>query len=429
MDIKLHPQLVNRHFKPAFRNEMRYQIYYGGSSSSKSYSIFTFAPLWAMEGRSLLVIRANDAHITKSVWNEIMKSIRRSNLMRYFSINKSERTIVSKINDGCIMFVGASDPERLKSINPVKGKAFDTIICEEATELNTEQFNQISLRQRGKCPFKKRIIMLFNPIMKTHWLYDRFFKVFENEIDHNRMEFEISKDNVYINKSTYLSNKHLDQEEIDTIESMKTISPYHYDVYALGKFGVLGDLVLDHWKSCTINDIPKNLEVRCGVDSGYSDAQTFTLSFYDKRSNSIYVVDELSFHKLSDLSIFSDSVKSILRKWNLNERTLITADSSDPRTADVLRSLGLNIRGAIKGSGSKFAGIMWMKLQKIFVLESCKELQESLRMYTWKKTKDGNSTDETNHEGSDLIDSIRYAFENDMRNQRTTLGSNKNLLR
>lgn len=425
MDIKLHPNLVNKHFKKAFRNEYRYQIYYGGSSSSKSYSIFTFAPLWALEGRSLLVIRANDSHITKSVWNEIIKSINRSNLNKFFSVNKSERTITSKIGDGCIMFCGVSDPERIKSINPTKGKAFDTIILEEATELTPDQFNQVTLRQRGKCPFKKRILMLFNPILKTHWLYERFFINFEDILDHDSMEFELTKDNVYINKSTYKSNIHLDQEEIDTIESYKTISPYYYDVYARGKFGVLGDVIFDVWKEFNnTTDIPSGSVPRLGVDFGFHDALTFTISFWNKSLKTLYIVDELSYVKLSDMSVFAKAVKEKLIKWNLPINTIIAADSSAPREADLLRKEGLRIQRAIKGAGSKFAGIMFLKGCRISVLDSCKGIKESMRQYVWKKTKDGISTNETQHDGSDLLDAVRYSMENDMRNTKSPFSIN-----
>ena len=90
MKLRINPNLVNTHFKGALHNDVRYQIYFGGSSSSKSFSLFSFVPIWCLEGRSILIIRSNDAHITRSVWSETIKAISRLKLTKYFNINKSE---------------------------------------------------------------------------------------------------------------------------------------------------------------------------------------------------------------------------------------------------------------------------------------------------------------------------------------------------
>jgi phage terminase large subunit len=191
----------------------------------------------------------------------------------------------------------------------------------------------------------------------------------------------------------------------------------------------LGDLVFDNWIEIPRESIPSRLQIRCGVDFGYHDALTFTISFLDKQKNELYIVDGLSFTKLNDLKIFADSVKDKLEYWGLSSHQLITGDNSDPRSSDILRGHGLNMNRAIKGSGSKFAGLMFMKSLKIFVNKDFLSFKESMRIYTWKKSKDGISTDDTNHEGSDYIDSVRYALENDMRNNKSEFGRNNSILR
>ena len=57
------------------------------------------------------------------------------------------------------------------------------------------------------------------------------------------------------------------------------------------------------------------------------------------------------------------------------------------------------------------------KLREIFVNKDFTSFKESMRIYTWKKDKSGISTDETNHEGSDQIDGVRYSLESEMRNK------------
>lgn len=428
-NITINHKIFTPKFRKAYNDNTRYQLYFGGSSSGKSFAIMTMAALWAMEGKAILIIRANDVHIGKSVYSEITKAISRLKLKKYFIINKTDRTITSKISSGSIQFSGVQDVERLKSITPVTNTSFDTIICEESTELNESQFNQILLRQRGVSKFKKKIILLFNPVMRNSWIFNRFFKDHESLINWDDLSFEYRANDLLINKSTYKDNPYLGQEEIDTIESMKDISPYHFQVYGLGLFGVLGDIIFPNWEEVQSNLINKKLEPRCGIDFGYSDAITFTISFYNRTTRELIVADGLSYTKLSDLEFFAERVKEKLLLWGLSERQLITGDSSDPRSADVLRTFGLNMSGAIKGAGSKFAGIMFMKTLKLIVNKDFIQYKESLRQYTWKKNSAGDSVDETNHEGSDLIDSVRYALENDMRNQRTTTGRNNKILR
>ena len=237
MNINFDQRLINKKFRSISTRDTRTQIYFGGAGSSKSFSVFTYSVIWALQGKSILCIRHNDAHITRSIWSEVTKAITRLKLSRFFSINKSDRSISCKISNGCIMFSGIMDSEKIKSATPLQGTAFDTIIVEEASELNESQLNQLYLRQRGTTKFKKTLIMLLNPIFKSHFIYDRFFKQFESDFDLNDLNLHIDTKDLFIERSTYRDNVYLADEDIATIESMKEISPYHYDVYGNGLWG------------------------------------------------------------------------------------------------------------------------------------------------------------------------------------------------
>lgn len=62
---------------------------------------------------------------------------------------------------------------------------------EEATELLESDFNELADRLRTDYPTYKQIILSFNPISKSHWLYKRFF------------ENDDLKNDTSIHKSTY----------------------------------------------------------------------------------------------------------------------------------------------------------------------------------------------------------------------------------
>jgi phage terminase large subunit len=62
-----------------------------------------------------------------------------------------------------------------------KGKILKVIIfpdfwIEEATELEEEDFQQLTLRLRGLTDSYKQITLTFNPVTKDHWIYTKFFE-------------------------------------------------------------------------------------------------------------------------------------------------------------------------------------------------------------------------------------------------------------
>jgi len=418
MEIKMNPLMFDEIYLPLFDSKKDYNIVYGGAGSGKSYAIGIYMVMWALQGRAILSTISFATRIKDSTWAECIGAINRFHLQEYFTILLSARTIISNVSTGQIKFMGLDDVTKLRSIRPLNKMAFDDIICEEATDLHEDTFNLLLTRQRGESNFLKRVWLVFNPVYLSHWIYQRFFKNREHLQDYSQNEFTIDDDDTLIVKTTYRNNKGMDEQSIKRLTDAGANDIYYRDVYLDGNFGVLGDLIFPNWSEVTIENIPKNLQIKCGIDYGYSDALTFTISMYDKQKREIYILDGLSYTKLSDLKIFADAVKHMLAHWGLNEKQLICGDSSDPRSGDVLKGFGLNVRGAIKGAGSKFAGLMFLKTHKIFILESFFKFKESMRIYTWKKNKDGSSTDETNHQGSDLIDSVRYALESEMRNYK-----------
>lgn len=430
-NLRINRNIINKRFRGVFTNDCRYQLYFGGSSSSKSYSVWTVAVMNILEGRSILAIRENDAHIKKSIFNEINKVINRHNLNEYFKINQTDKSIQSKISCGCLMTSGVKDVEKLKSVTPMVSNAFDTVIMEEATELSVFQFNQILLRQRGRTKFPKRAIMLFNPILRSHWIYKRFFEPLEElgyDFNNGRECLEYTDGELYIHKSTYEDNAYLEPEEIKTLEDMAIHSPEVYNVYALGNFGTFSEVVYSD-NIEYINELPagvNKLPLRIGIDHGFNDAQTCVISRYDEKNNTIYVIDAIEYRKML-VNDFADKVKELFKKHKISIGHIIYADSSHPRDNELLRGCGLNVKKVIKGASSKFAGIMFLKTKTVKVLDSIKSFKESVSKYVWKVDKNNNTLDDTEHDGSDILDAFRYSYELDSRGKREIRGKHINI--
>ena len=203
---------VNQCYLPYLKDDTPTQIFFGGSSSGKSYFLAQRAVLDAIKGdRNYLVLRKVQRDCRKSVWNEITKLLREYNLYKLVSTNKTEMTITFPAGNQ-IIFGGLDDRERIKSITPTKGVITD-VWLEEATEFEEDDLKQINKRLRGQSDVVKRVILSFNPIIKTHWIYKNFFGQWEDD----KKVYE--DDRLSILKTTYRDNSFLTDDDIDRLES------------------------------------------------------------------------------------------------------------------------------------------------------------------------------------------------------------------
>jgi len=406
MDISLNPEIFNEVYLPYFDKPQRHQIIFGGSSSGKSYQMFAYAIFWMLQGRSIIVARKTAKSMRKSVWLELNKAIYRYKLQDYIKVHKTDMVFESLVGNGSITLVGLDDSERLKSLTPLKADAFDTCMVEEATEISEMDYQQLLIRQRGISEFPKRMILLFNPVFRQHWIYKMFFEGIWLDTDKH---FEDEK--ITILKTTYKDNKFLGEEEKQTLENLRITSPYHYEVYCLGNFGVLGNKVFNNWE---IHDFEWDskllefLEIKIGLDFGYvNDPTAIILSKHDPVNKIIYIYHIDYGYEWTNDKIYDKLKKTLYDKARLT--TSIYADSAEPKSIKDLYSKGLNVIPAKKGKDSIRKGIDYLLQHKIIVHPSCNEIIEEFNQYTWKE-RDGVPTNEPINKYNHCIDALRYSY-------------------
>lgn len=394
-------------FNPIYRekglnNDNYFQIYFGGSSSGKSYFLSQRAVLDVMKGRNYLIVRKVKNTVRGSVFNEIRKSIISFGLSKYFSINKSEMTITCLINNRQIRFGGLDDVEKIKSITPIDG-VFTDIWIEEATEITQNDFKQLKKRLRGQSKHKKRITISFNPIHKSHWIYKHFFGIWQD--DKQYVKGMVDGLNCSILKTTYKDNEYLTEQDIANLENES--DQYYYDVYTLGNWGVLGNLIFNNWKVKDLSDqMDKFNNIFYGLDWGfYPDPFAFVKMHIDERQNKIYIYDELYLYQRTNDTLI-DEIKN---KYNGGRK--IVADSAEPKSIKYFKNNGVRIKAAEKGPGSIEYGIKRLKDYEIIIHKDCINTKNEFSLYKYKENKSGEvlpvPVDKNNH----IIDSIRYATE------------------
>lgn len=280
LNVKIDKNVFNEIYLPHLNDETRTQIFFGGSSSGKSVAIVGQRTICdILKGdRNYLVVRNVGRTSRTSTFNEIRKIIIGWKLEDYFKVNKADM-VITCINGSQILFQGLDDVEKIKSITPEKGVITD-ILVEEATETAENDIKQLEKRLRGKSKVKKRITLIFNPILKTHWIFKKYFsgRFFDNDTSYNDGDISILK-------TTYKDNRFLEQDDIDALEN--ETDEYFRDVYTLGKWGTLGDVIFKNWKVEDLKDRINQFDnIRNGLDFGYSShPMAYNRCHYDTKKN------------------------------------------------------------------------------------------------------------------------------------------------
>ena len=263
------------------------------------------------------------------------------------------------IRDRKIYFRGLDDPLKVTSITVDKG-----VLCwlwiEEAYEISKEEdFDMLDESVRGATPsgLFKQVTLTFNPWNEHHWLKKRFF--------------DTKSPDVLAKTTDYRCNEWLDEADLRMFEDMKKNRPKRYRVAGLGEWGMIDGVVYENWReeSFNVDEIIKtyNLKSVFGLDFGYTnDPTALFCGLADLERKKLYVFDELYEKALSNEEIY----ERISQMGYAKEK--ITADSSEPKSIDRLRTLGLyRIRAARKGRDSITNGIDFLQDIEIIIHPKC----------------------------------------------------------
>lgn len=232
MDITIKKEVFNDIYYGYLNKHYRYETYWGGAGSGKSFFIAQKKVYKGLTQKmNLLVVRQTGDTNRDSTFALFKQVITKWGLKPYFKIRESDMRITFPNGNG-IIFKGLDDSEKLKSITFENGELTD-IWIEEASETLEEDFNQLNIRLRGGKETKNTTIS-FNPVDINHWLKKRLF--------------DNPPENSMILHTTYKDNKFLQEEDRKLLESYKDIDPYYYIVYCLGSWGVPGKTIFNAQK-------------------------------------------------------------------------------------------------------------------------------------------------------------------------------------
>ena len=394
------PDVVGRGYATYWHFRGRYRVVKGSRASkkSKTTALWFIVNMMKYPEANTLVVRKTFRTLKDSCFTELKWAVHRLGVDAWweFKLNPLEATY--KPTGQKIYFRGLDDPLKVTSITVDVG-----CLCwawlEEAYEvMNEDDFNILDESIRGEVPdgLFKQWTLTFNPWNEHHWIKKRFF--------------DNPDDETLALTTNYMCNEWLDAADIKVFEDMKKRNPRRYAVAGLGGWGIVDGLVYENWKEqdFDIDEIRRRSGVvSCfGLDFGYTnDPSTLFCGLLDQEAKQLFVFDEMYQKGMSNKRI----VDTITGMGYGKER--ITADSAEPKSIDELKSLGLRVKGAMKGKDSIKNGIQWIQDLEIIIHPRCVNFLTEISNYTWDKDKFGTKLNVPIDDFNHLMDAMRYALE------------------
>ena len=375
------------------------------SGKSKAAALWHIYHMMKYPLANTLCVRKTGETLRDSVFSDLKWAIEKFGVGHLWKCTTSPLEMVYLPTGQKILFRGLDSGYKVTSISVPTG-VLCWLMIEEAYEIMIEDdFNKLDESIRGILPegYWKRITVIFNPWSERIFWKKRFF--------------DTKYDDVLSMTTTYEDNPYLSNTDLKMFERMKLENPRRYKVAGKGEWGIIDGLVYENWeeRAFDIKELlsRQDIETAFGLDYGYTnDPAALFCGAMCEKEKTIYVFDEFYKKGMSNKAIYNE----IVRKGYSKER--ITADNSEQKSNDELRSYGLKTKGALKGPDSINYGIQFIQDYKIVIHTSCVNFLTEISNYQWDKDKFGTLLNKPVDDFNHLMDAMRYALEDRIRKNR-----------
>lgn len=372
----------------------------GGRGSLKSSAVSLMVPILLINhpGTHAAVFRKVGNTIRDSVFSQYCWAIDMLGMSELWVSRTSPPELIYKPTKQRILFRGADDPMKLKSIKAPFGYIAVT---------HFEEKDQFAGR--------KEIRNILQSTMRggsLYWNFESYNPPISRDNWANLDSQEVRSDRL-CHKSTYLQapEEWLGEQFIAEAEYVKATNEREYRHEYLGEAVGSGSEVFENLdiREITDEEISHFDRIRNGLDWGYfPDPWAFNRMHYDAARRILYIFDELTAHKQGN----KETAERLLER-GLTRDDRITADSAEPKSVADYNRFGLNCVGAQKGAGSVEYSMKWLQqLVKIVIdPKRCPDTAKEFSKYEYERTKEGDIIsgypDHDNHH----IDAVRYGTE------------------
>lgn len=370
----------------------------GGRGSLKSSCVSLLVPLLLISnpGTHALVLRKVANTIRDSVYAQYIWAIDKLGMAGYWDAKVQPMELVYRPTGQKIMFRGADDPMKIKSVKAPFGYIAVT---------HFEEKDQFSGRAE--------IRTILQSTMRggeRFWNFESYNPPISRDNWANKDSLEERGDRL-CHKSTYLDAppQWLGEQFFLEAEHLKEMDERAWRHEYLGVPVGTGGNVFDNLELREISKAEATSFDRIyqGVDWGwYPDPFAFIRLHYDRARETIYLIDEIYENKLTNEA----SANMILKRGYKD--AYITCDSAEPKSAADYRALGLPAKEAVKGPGSVDYGMKWLQRRKIVIdRRRTPHAYDEFVNYEYERSKDGEIISGYPDKNNHLIDAARYALE------------------
>jgi phage terminase large subunit len=295
--------------------------------------------------------------------------------------NKSENTY--QVGACEFAFFGIDDAQK------VRGRKQDILFCNEANELEHEDFKQLRLRTSDT------IFIDFNPsIDASHWIYSQV----------------LSHSNSTLIKSSYLDNPHLHPALRAEIELLREQDDQtDWNIYGLGELSAPRERIYTY-KLC--DEIPADVDTTIyGLDFGFVISPSAYVAIGIKGS-SIYI-DE----RVYERSLTNQKLAERMDVTTPESYPDIYADAAEPKSIEEIKAItrtngmSFNIMPCEKGKDSIMFGIKRVNSYTIHITKRSTNAILEFSRYSRKIDKStGKVLDEPIKVWDHIPDAVRYAL-------------------
>ena len=370
----------------------------GGRGSLKSSTVSIIVPLLLVgnPGTHALVLRKVANTIRDSVYAQYIWAIGELGMAAYWEAKVSPMELIYKPTGQKIMFRGADDPMKIKSIKVPFGYIAVTHFEEKDQFAGRAEIRNI-LQSTMRGGDKYWNFESYNPpISRDNWA--------------NKDSLE-ERDDRLCHKSTYLQAppEWLGEQFLAEAEHLKETDERAYQHEYLGIAVGTGGNVFENLELREITDEEMSHFDRIyqGVDYGwFPDPFAFIRLHYDRAREIIYLMDEIYQNKLTN-----EASGNIITQRGYKD-AYITCDSAEPKSVADYRAMGLPAKAAIKGPGSVDYGMKWLQRRKIVIdHKRTPNAYNEFVNYEYDRNKDGDIISGYPDANNHLIDATRYAVE------------------
>ncbi len=368
----------------------------GGRGSTKSSFVGIELPLLLMQHPDChaVVLRKIGNTIKNSVYPQIQWGIEQLGVIDRFKYKTSPHEITLKSTGQKILFFGVDDPMKVKSIKLPFGYV-GIVWLEELDQFSgMEEIRNLcqSLLRGGP---KYWVFCTYNPPKsRSNWVNE---EILQDDADR------------LVHRSTYLDvpPEWLGEQFLLEADKLKQRNEMAYRHEYLGEVTGTGGAVFDNVEDVELTDeVISNFDhLYYGLDFGFAvDPLAFVVMQYDAKRENLYIFDEIYQQKLTNYQAAEKIKKKLLSS------DMIRADSAEPKSIKELRSLGLNIMGAMKGPDSVDYGLKWLQsLNRIYIdKRRCPNTYKEFVTYEYERNREGQYISAYPDKDNHAIDAVRY---------------------